>query len=31
MYDKMILIVDDETDLLDALQSIFQGQGINIF
>lgn len=31
MYDKMILIVDDETDLLDALQSIFQGQGINVF
>lgn len=27
MYDKMILIVDDETDLLDALQSIFSRAG----
>ena len=27
MYDKMILIVDDETDLLDALQSIFSMAG----
>jgi len=27
MYDKIILIVDDETDLLDALQSIFLRAG----
>lgn len=27
MYDKMILIVDDETDLLDALQSIISRAG----
>ena len=27
MYDKTILVVDDETDLLEALQSIFSRAG----